>query len=263
MDFLVAPVDHIEFDMETALARQLGSQPLPFPGMDKSGAAVCELYVRASCDKGASCPFRHVRGDKTIVCKHWLRGTCKKGDHCEFLHEYDMSKMPQCYFYAKFRACHAKDCPFRHTDPDWYATPSSFDQGPTSRNRQTPILCKNFLAGFCSAGSNCTNAHPRSALPSVSDHGDQDTKKFVVNCHYCGEEGHKVSQCSNLAGEQQDVHEQTRSRFPFAQTQKRFQNPDREWRRFKPLDEIVCYKCGDLGHFANKCSRGNSGWNRH
>ena len=46
MDLLVAPVDHIEFDMETALARQLGSQPLPFPGMDKSGAAVCELYVR-------------------------------------------------------------------------------------------------------------------------------------------------------------------------------------------------------------------------
>ena len=42
----MAPVDHIEFDMETALARQLGSQPLPFPGMDKSGAAVCELYVR-------------------------------------------------------------------------------------------------------------------------------------------------------------------------------------------------------------------------
>ena len=47
-------------------------------------------------------PFRHVRGDKTIVCKHWLRGLCKKGDGCEFLHEYDMSKMPECYFYSRF-----------------------------------------------------------------------------------------------------------------------------------------------------------------
>ncbi len=47
-------------------------------------------------------PFRHVRGDKTIVCKHWLRGLCKKGDQCEFLHEYDMSKMPECYFYSRF-----------------------------------------------------------------------------------------------------------------------------------------------------------------
>jgi hypothetical protein len=34
---------------------------------------------------GTSCPYRHVRGDKTVVCKHWLRGLCKKGDGCEFL----------------------------------------------------------------------------------------------------------------------------------------------------------------------------------
>ena len=36
------------------------------------------------------------------MCKHWLRGLCKKGDQCEFLHEYDMSKMPECYFYTRF-----------------------------------------------------------------------------------------------------------------------------------------------------------------
>lgn len=46
--------------------------------------------------------MRHVRGDRTVVCKHWLRGLCKKGDQCEFLHEYDMTKMPECYFYARF-----------------------------------------------------------------------------------------------------------------------------------------------------------------
>ena len=79
MELLVAPVEHITFDIEVALAQQLGAQPLPFPGMDKSGAAVCEFYVRSTCQRGAACPFRHVRGDKTIVCKHWLRGLCKKG----------------------------------------------------------------------------------------------------------------------------------------------------------------------------------------
>ena len=47
------------------------------------------------------CPFRHISGEKTVVCKHWLRGLCKKGDQCEFLHEYDMTKMPECYFYSK------------------------------------------------------------------------------------------------------------------------------------------------------------------
>ena len=31
---------------QVALSQQLGAQPLPFPGMDKSGAAVCEFYVR-------------------------------------------------------------------------------------------------------------------------------------------------------------------------------------------------------------------------
>ena len=80
MELLVAPVEHITFDIEIALAQQLGAQPLPFPGMDKSGAAVCEFYVRSTCQRGAACPFRHVRGDKTIVCKHWLRGLCKKGN---------------------------------------------------------------------------------------------------------------------------------------------------------------------------------------
>lgn len=95
---------------------------------------------------GAMCPFRHISGEKTVVCKHWLRGLCKKGDQCEFLHEYDMTKMPECYFYSKFgsvicrfpfkcdRICSAKillmcrvcaagecsnkECPFLHIDPE-------------------------------------------------------------------------------------------------------------------------------------------------
>ena len=81
---------------------QIGSQPLPFPGMDKSGAAVCDFYSKGSCVRADTCPLRHIRGDKTVVCKHWLRGLCKKGDGCEFLHEYDMTKMPECYFYSRF-----------------------------------------------------------------------------------------------------------------------------------------------------------------
>ena len=68
----------------------------------ESGAAICTFYLRGVCNKSAACPFRHVKGDQTVVCKHWLRGLCKKGDDCEFLHEYDMSKMPECYFFSKF-----------------------------------------------------------------------------------------------------------------------------------------------------------------
>ena len=74
---------------------------LPFFQIE-SGAAVCEFFMKSTCNKGSYCPFRHTKGEKTVVCKHWLRGLCKKGDQCEFLHEYDMTKMPECYFYSKF-----------------------------------------------------------------------------------------------------------------------------------------------------------------
>ena len=29
-----------------------------------------------------------------------------------------MSKMPECYFFAKFGECGNKECPFLHIDPD-------------------------------------------------------------------------------------------------------------------------------------------------
>jgi cleavage and polyadenylation specificity factor subunit 4 len=70
------------------------------------------------CDK-EFCPFRHIKAEqKTIVCKHWLRALCKKGDSCEFLHEYDMTKMPECYFYSRYGQCHKKECTFLHIDPE-------------------------------------------------------------------------------------------------------------------------------------------------
>lgn len=50
------------------------------------------------------------------MCKHWLRHLCKKGDDCEFLHEYDMAKMPPCYFFQKFGECNNKDCQYMHAD---------------------------------------------------------------------------------------------------------------------------------------------------
>lgn len=70
--------------------------------VSESISAVCEFFRRGACNKGSLCPYRHINGDRTIVCKHWLRGLCKKGDQCEFLHEYDMTKMPECYFYSRF-----------------------------------------------------------------------------------------------------------------------------------------------------------------
>jgi hypothetical protein len=63
---------------------------------------VCTFFLRGNCKRGNNCTFRHVKSEKTVVCKHWLRSLCKKGENCEFLHQYDLSKMPECYFFSKF-----------------------------------------------------------------------------------------------------------------------------------------------------------------
>ena len=50
----------------------------------------------------------------SVLLQHWLRGLCKKGDQCEFLHEFDMSKMPECYFYSRFSEYHEVPCAMKY-----------------------------------------------------------------------------------------------------------------------------------------------------
>lgn len=83
---ILAPVDHIRFDIEEALENQTYAVSLPFTGVDskynsptiiipnklilnwslitqkESGQAVCEQFLRGTCDRGGLCPYRHVRG---------------------------------------------------------------------------------------------------------------------------------------------------------------------------------------------------------
>ena len=83
MDQLVASVDHLTFDLETSLSKQTGALPLPFAGMDKSGAAICEFYVRATCPKGTACPFRSEMGllASTVGCKTRGWKVCQMPSH--------------------------------------------------------------------------------------------------------------------------------------------------------------------------------------
>lgn len=163
------------------------------------------------CDK-EFCPFRHIKAEqKTIVCKHWLRALCKKGDSCEFLHEYDMTKMPECYFYSRFNTCHKKECTFLHIDPEskikdcpWYDR-GFCRHGPSCRHRHVRrVICKNYLAGFCPDGKTCKHMHPRFELPPAADIS-KDMQKRPPVCHYCGELGHKASFCPKLPPEQREA----------------------------------------------------------
>ncbi|XP_016137799.1 cleavage and polyadenylation specificity factor subunit 4-like [Sinocyclocheilus grahami] len=261
MQELIATVDHIKFDLEIAVEQQLGAQPLPFPGMDKSGAAVCEFFMRAACMKGGMCPFRHISGEKSVVCKHWLRGLCKKGDQCEFLHEYDMTKMPECYFYSKFGECSNKECPFLHIDPEskikdcpWYDR-GFCKHGPDCRHRHTRrVICVNYLVGFCPEGKSCKFMHPRFELPmsateQLSLPQQAQSQQKQQNMQPTNRSSQSLIQLTNT-----NVH--NNQRMPNA-VGILHSNSMGGPRGPRPLDQVTCYKCGEKGHYANKCSKGH------
>ena len=200
MQDIVASVEGYDLEIDTFLHDQVGLRNLPFYGMDKSRASICEYYMKDSCARGSFCPLRHVRGQKTVVCKHWLRYLCKKGDDCEFLHEYDMSKMPECYFYSKFRECNNKDCKYLHIDPEskvkecaWYLR-GFCKHGPYCKHKHLRrVICINYVGGFCPEGPKCKYLHPKFEIPQLGQ-ADQMGGKTVI-CHTCQQPGHKSVQC--------------------------------------------------------------------
>ena len=82
---------------------------------------LCREHLESPpCPRGTACPLRHAApsplnflpptplpssAHARTVCKHWLRGLCKKGNSCEFMHEYNLRKMPECWFFAKYGFC--------------------------------------------------------------------------------------------------------------------------------------------------------------
>ncbi|KAK0427717.1 hypothetical protein QR680_010387 [Steinernema hermaphroditum] len=249
-------------DVETALFEQIGAVAAPFPGMDKSGRGVCVKNENGLCTFGNVCPLRHIIGDKAVVCKHWLRGLCKKGDQCEFLHEYDLSKMPECYFFSKYLACSNKECPFRHIDPEtkikdcpWYDR-GFCRHGPYCKHRhRRRVLCPNYVAGFCPDGPECKYTHPSFNIPAA-DGGTISKKPYNqgIICHNCHERGHKATYCPHLPTGNGEAKPTVARNFQMptgaAAALAAMQSEK------KTLQDVTCYKCGEKGHYANRCHKG-------
>lgn len=263
MEMVVADCPYPLTDVEQMLLEQRGTREVPFPGMDKSGRGVCLKNEEKACPMGALCPLRHVVHDKHIVCKHWLRGLCKKGDQCEFLHEYNLSKMPECFFFSKYSACSNKECPFRHIDPEskirdcpWYDR-GFCRHGPYCKHRhRRRVLCPLYLLGFCPDGPECKFTHPSFAIPTMDPKSNYSGKfPMGIMCHNCHERGHKATHCPNLPAAGATQLPQVDLTRPHHHHHHQHGGMTGMQER-KSLSEVTCYKCGEKGHYANRCHKG-------
>lgn len=77
-----------------------------------------KAFQKSQCyDK--KCTKLHVKLHKAVVCKHWLRGLCKKNERCEILHEYNIKKMPECWFFFQNpENVQMQSAIFLHVDPN-------------------------------------------------------------------------------------------------------------------------------------------------
>ena len=95
------------------------------------------------------------------------------GDNCDFLHEYNLSKMPECAYYAANGVCsQSPECIYLHVDPKskipgcWNYTNMGFcPDGPKCSKRHIRRnICENYLTGFCPKGKDCNDSHPKFKL---------------------------------------------------------------------------------------------------
>lgn len=142
MEAIIGKLDSsLRFDFERFVADQYE--------IDFTGEAALAARQKAALSTGP---------ERTIVCRHWLKGLCKKGDNgCEFLHEYNLSKMPECWSMMRFGACPASDCIYTHSGTQTIAT----TENGTAFIQQAGKECPWYSRGFCKHGPNCKNRHIR------------------------------------------------------------------------------------------------------
>ncbi|KDQ16832.1 hypothetical protein BOTBODRAFT_106517 [Botryobasidium botryosum FD-172 SS1] len=255
---------HVNLNIESYIKSELGIK------LDKDDQ-ICKLALTPTgCPRGYNCPLRHTnpsplnfqpppplpthpreRERLATVCKHWLRGLCKKGDSCEFLHEYNLRRMPECWWFEKYGYCSAGDeCLYAHPKERKVECPDyarGFCKlGPTCpRKHVRRVACQNYMSGFCPLGPECTKGHPKPNLPPESAYRPPSPPA-----------SRDFGPPPPGYGRYADFDR------PFTN---RPNNPgggggpagDKEFVPRRNLDDVMCFKCGQKGHYANQCKNRN------
>ncbi|KAI6137416.1 hypothetical protein F5141DRAFT_1041174 [Pisolithus sp. B1] len=237
---------------------------------------ICRLSLSSTgCPLGPlHCPLRHTipssqnfqppkqlpthprdRERLATVCKHWLRGLCKKGDACEFLHEYNLRRMPECWWYAKYGYCSAGDeCLYAHPRERRIECPD-YKRGFCKLGPMCPrkhvrrVACQLYLSGFCPLGPECPRGHPKPSLPHPSAY---DTPLPSAN--------RDLGPPPPGYGRYADYDRSNGGGAGSAGTGSGGVAVPSGPRR--NLDDVMCFKCGEKGHYANHCRNRNVPGNR-
>lgn len=259
-----------------------------------SDAQLCPRHVahirtpskNPECPLGNRCPFRHespgpmnftearVFRDpaKRTVCKHWLRGLCKKGDSCDYLHEYDLRRMPECRFFATFGYCNSGDeCLYLHVAPKAKIREcENYNRGfclkgpacPKKHVRRT--ACPRYIAGFCPWGPDCRMGHIKATPPSTASRSNspvQTHKPLTADEAFGPRDRGAAMQGLEVNRRPMEMNNvNTMQGNPYDMNSNN--NAGGMGGRRRDMKTVLCFKCGETGHFANMCHNPNRPGNR-
>ncbi|KAI9599121.1 hypothetical protein BDF19DRAFT_490768 [Syncephalis fuscata] len=158
--------------------------------------------------------------------------------------------MPECWFFMLYL----------HVDPEkrrvecpWYAR-GFCKHGPHCRNKHVRrVICQLYINGFCPLGPDCPNGHPKYELPVVTGYsGDRGGSIHDRMRNEAGGEGGDPI----IGGGGPPLANgppPTNHRMPQHMEKDRNSNQQPRDGRYRPISEVQCYKCGQMGHYANRC----------
>mmetsp|Transcript_40772 Transcript_40772/g.66095 ORF Transcript_40772/g.66095 Transcript_40772/m.66095 type:complete len:192 (+) Transcript_40772:3-578(+) len=150
--------------------------------------------------------------------------------------------MPECFFFANYGECLNPECVFVHVGEEEikecpYYKRGFCSMGPRCKWKHVrAVFCPNFMAGFCMEGKMCKYAHPKFNYPQEDELADKQYLDYIPQ--------------KRLRDYDEDFPMPKRPYTGPTDTSR--YNDQGPYRR--DLDNVICFKCGERGHYANVCT---------